>query len=232
MTLRLSELYTSPQGEGTRTGIMTCFVRFAGCNMRCPGWPCDTQYAIDPALFRKDSELLSTNVLLSRVLEVGRNNNVVNVCLTGGEPFIQNLDDLHYLVKQLRVYGLDVEAFTNGSVPFPEWAQDLIHFTMDWKLPGSGEYESFATTRRDNSLLLGKTDAIKFVVKDVNDLDIAVSLWTDLVRRGLKAIPYVGAVWGEITDAHIVEYLKDHKLPWRLNVQVHKYIWPPTERGV
>src|SRR3954447_7016111 len=109
--VRISEIYVSVQGEGPRTGQGTCFVRFGGCNLRCPGWPCDTLYAVDIS-HRREWKRHSDSEVLSSILRICEELSVSNVCLTGGEPFIQPHGALGRIVEGLRGRGISVEAFT------------------------------------------------------------------------------------------------------------------------
>lgn len=236
--LRLSEMYSSIQGEGPRTSIPTIFVRFAGCNMRCPGWPCDTQHAIDPAIWRFQSEKLQPVSIATKIENLAFLKGARNICLTGGEPFMQNHDDLHDMINALAHPSLwcTFEVFTNGSYKFPQWTKDPMinmQFTMDWKLAGSEEENTCLDIRQENALWLDKNDAIKFVVKDQGDLHAAKAVAEYLWKRGCKAQFWVGRVWDtEITDQDLIEFIQRWKLNWRLNVQVHKFIWDPEKRGV
>lgn len=237
--LRLSELYTSIQGEGPNVGQPTQFVRFAGCNLRCPGWPCDTPHAIDPKIWREEAERLDFETLNDRLAEWPR-----SITLTGGEPLTQPSDELKNFVE-LSVLDYEIDIFTNGTRPFPGWLVDPnndITIIMDWKLPGSGE--PFAqsnlfvapetqSTRLENAGALRESDAIKFTVKDIRDLDVARDTYYKLGDNlDCQAQVYVGGVWDAIDDQLIVEYITSHELDWKLNVQLHKYVWPAEARGV
>src|SRR5690348_12888833 len=116
--LRLSETYTSFQGEGPNTGMRTQFVRFAGCNFKCPGWACDTPHAIDPKIFTKEQRPYEPQELADYVLGF----RTQHICLTGGEPFLQNQTELNDFVVALVREGCTVEVFTNGSL---KWADDF-----------------------------------------------------------------------------------------------------------
>ena len=228
--MRLSELYTSCQGEGPGVGHMTQFIRFAGCNLRCPGWPCDTQHAIDPEKYRHEWEKVTPDEVLHRVQEYPR-----RVTLTGGEPFLQPKDEMNNLIAVLVQRGYAIEAFTNGTVEWPGmvgyWNQSM-RIIMDWKLEGSGE-NPFDEMRVENLKRLGAKDAVKFVIKDENDFKQAVHISQDLVRFGHRcnAQVYYGAVWGTIDNAKLVELVQRERLDWKLSVQTHNYIWPPHERA-
>lgn len=227
--MRVSEHYVSTQGEGPRTGELTQFLRFAGCNMRCAGWPCDTPYAIFPEIWRVDSRVKTIDDIVLDCLE---KKPVKWVCWTGGEPFLQKEDELYTLARYLWDENFKLECFSNGSFLFPAWALTGMKFIMDWKLQGSGEAGKLRDVRTKNALSLLSKDAIKFVVANENDLYEAKHEYQELVGQGCLAQFYVGAVWGKADDAAIVDWLVKEKLDWKLNVQVHKYIWSPTLRGV
>lgn len=226
--LRLSELYTSVQCEGPNTGRMVQFVRFAGCNMRCPLWPCDTQHAIDPKIYRTQSEMLTPTQLYDMVDGAGP----WDLCLTGGEPFLQPKGDLQEFVQLAREGKRKIEVFTNGSFEFPAWAMTGMQFIMDWKLEGSGEAATSRFTRSLNAGKLMSKDSIKFVCVNEDDLDEAVFVWKNLMEEGCDAQFWAGAAWGKMEPQQVIDYIQENKLPWKLNVQVHKYIWEPDERGV
>lgn len=226
--MRLSELYTSIQCEGPNVGRLTQFVRFAGCNLRCPLWPCDTQHAIEPSIWKKEAENLSPVQLVDRVTEVG----VQNLCLTGGEPFMQRQAELQEFVEKCAAKGYRMECFSNGTFVYPDWALYHLQFIMDWKLPGSGEHEVGIPERLENASRLKRSDNIKFVCKDVNDLEVAAGEYLHLVTRGCEAQFWVGSAWDTLSIDTIIEYIRDTKLPWKVNVQVHKYLWDADKRGV
>jgi 7-carboxy-7-deazaguanine synthase len=157
-----------------------------------------------------------------------------HVCLTGGEPFVQKRSELQDYCERLYRTGYTIECFSNGSVFYPQWT-DLygITFMMDWKLQGSGEADSFRDVRERNAIdRLGSNDGIKFVVTGNDDLFEAQEVWKYFTRKSCRAQFYVAAAWGLMTDAEIVEFIKGWQLPWKLNVQVHKYVYEPSMRGV
>jgi 7-carboxy-7-deazaguanine synthase len=228
--LRVNEIYTSLQGEGPFVGLPTQFVRFAGCNMRCPGWPCDTPHAIYPDLIRNDSYKGEARDILKDVADWPR-----HLCLTGGEPFVQRSVHLKEFVELAWEQGYSIEAFTNGSFQYPEWVKRFgVRLMMDWKLEGSGE----AATARENRIWnynnrLDHRDGVKFVVVDEADLQEALEVWRGLtLGRAHNPQFWIGAAWDRIDNKRIVEFVLEHELPWRLNIQVHKVIWEPNERKV
>lgn len=237
--LRLVEHYTSVQGEGPRTGVMTQFVRFAGCNMRCPGWPCDTQHAIQPSIYlRKKSPTQEAGSykrtpqeLVGDVIQKAHETGARNICLTGGEPFMQPIEKMTEFIKAI-AGTYTIEAFSNGSFTYTLPILERVNFIMDWKLPGSGEADTALSNRLDNALRLKDTDAIKFVVTNyVDELD-ALKTYRMLKEADCKAMFYIGAAWDRITVPEILKFIEDHKLDWKVNVQVHKYIWDPDKQGV
>lgn len=238
--LHVIEQFNSIQGEGPRVGEPTHFIRFAGCNLKCPGWPCDTQYAIDPKQYPKEKLFRSP---LEVFIQAERAiTNGMNVCLTGGEPCLQNAEDLECLLDLIKSHtGVFVEAFTNGTLlPPPQIMTRINSFVIDWKLPGSGIVTKNAWLSQLKSLR--PSDAIKFTIKDRADYDTAVELYwrtikpTTLLthRSSRKQAPVVfyGPVWGVIEVSELVEWVLKDGLPWRLNTQVHKYIWSPDTKGV
>jgi 7-carboxy-7-deazaguanine synthase len=173
-------------------------------------------------------ETIEAHDLLERI----KLRDPTHVCITGGEPLIQPKDELEVLLKELRNEGYTVDIFTNGSrsfdmlVPF----RGGISIIMDWKLTGSGEGQSSLETRTDNLAHLGYRDALKFVVKDRDDLDEMRHM-----VLGLKYTPYriyVSPAWGLMQPADIVSYVEEYNLPVYLNLQVHKYIWDPMARRI
>jgi 7-carboxy-7-deazaguanine synthase len=229
--LRLLEHYPSPQGEGPRVGIMTQFVRFAGCNLKCPGWPCDTPQAIDPKLFQKEQQHVHPADLFKSIARMAIETGALNVCFTGGEPMMQDQDYLAALIDTLRTDTFSFECFTNGTRPIQTPLMSRMAFIMDWKLPGSGE-DPFNEQRLKNVELLDlPINSVKFVIARPNDLIVAQDLWRKHLRyRDIQV--FVGAAWGKFDNEVIVDYIKENQLPWRLNVQVHNYLFGAHRRFI
>lgn len=235
--MKLSELYRSVQGEGPKVGTPTTFVRFGGCNLRCAGWACDTPHAIFPKEYRHEWEKITPDELTERVIETSAPGE--NICLTGGEPFLQPNAELKELTDILYVSDRRIECFSNGTLPIPEWAFVNIDFVFDWKLPGSGETtfnaEIFIAnlhTALESSNGLER-HSLKFTVTGWDDFQLAVARWSehiDTLRLGRHVQVFVGPVWDKIEPDQIVQWILECDLPWRLNLQCHKYIWPADER--
>jgi 7-carboxy-7-deazaguanine synthase len=231
--VRISEIYVSVQGEGPRVGVPTVFVRTGGCNLRCPGWPCDTQHAIDPK-YRNEWEKVGPPVLMDRITGEAIRVGATNICLTGGEPFIQPARELETLARDLVESGYHVECFSNGTRPYGRLALKYIDFIMDWKLPGSGE-DHMHPVRIENINNMTYSDqrhAIKFVIKDWADFVCAKQLWEDFKLLTLGFEVFYGVAWGHLENAELIKWVQEAALPWRLNVQVHNHIWNREDRGI
>lgn len=232
MTLRVVETYASYQGEGPNTSQPTVFVRFAGCNFKCPGWPCDTQHAIQPKLFMPLQKLYAAEHLSSLVSSFG----ISNVCLTGGEVFLQPHNTLKAFLDEMRasINGLNVECFTNGGLRWgDELALRIDNFILDWKLPGSGEEYDPTHVFEENFRRLNGLDAVKFTIKNRSDYDEAKRRYFAHIA-GNTDMPqvYCGVVWGAMATEELCRWMLDDALPWQLNVQVHKFVWSPNKIGV
>jgi 7-carboxy-7-deazaguanine synthase len=230
--LRTVEVYASYQGEGPNTSKPTVFVRFAGCNFKCPGWPCDTQHAIQPAIFTKTQKYWAPAELAEHVLTFDTDN----ICLTGGEVFLQNNHDLVAFINAMKVSRemLTVEIFTNGGLAWGDTIPLLIDtFILDWKLPGSGEEYPPTTTFEQNFGELNHLDAIKFTIKDRADYEEAKRRYFEHIK-GIDDEPtvYAGVVWNAMPTEELCRWMQDDNLPWCLNVQVHKFVWHPEKLGV
>ena len=218
--LQVVETFVSINGEGTRAGELSYFIRFHGCNLQCSY--CDTRWANE-----KDTPFLeiTADELCRKALEAG----VKNVTLTGGEPLLQK--DLPKLTALLIQNGLRTEIETNGSLPLNELAQAALRpvFTMDYKLPGSGMQTAMNT---NNFSLLEHQDTVKFVIGDQNDLVCAEAVLTQY-HLCEHCHVYFRPVFGRISPAEIVDFMKEKKLAMvRLQLQLHKIIWDPDKRGV
>lgn len=243
--VRVVEVFETIQGEGPNAGLPTIFVRFAGCNLRCPLWPCDTEYAINPAEFRETWDTLPLAALDKRICEMPHYTTIPNICITGGEPFLQNHDLLEILIEQLIGDGKHIDIFTNGTVEFPYWSAYRLNITkvVDIKLPGSGEDPFKFAGFRKNINPWHINNVAKFTVADRHDFECAADFYMKLLkqeRRPDQGITYdtghprayVGPVWGRIESEQIVQWLIESGLPWKLNTQVHKYVWEPNTKGV
>ena len=220
--MRVAEKFISINGEGTRAGELAVFVRFTGCNLRCSY--CDTMWANEPGC---PYEEMSP----AQICEYVRSTGIKNVTLTGGEPLLQK--DMDKLISLLiSECGVRVEIETNGAVdlrPFAELPEGRPLFTMDYKLPSSG-YEDRMIA--ENFSVLEKEDTVKFVSGSRADLERAGEI---IEKYGLldRCHVYFSPVFGWIEPAEIVDFMLNKRMnKARIQIQMHKVIWDPNERGV
>lgn len=216
--MKVVEKFTSINGEGTRAGELAVFVRFKGCNLRCSY--CDTMWANEAdCSYEEETPEEITNYVLA--------TGIRNVTLTGGEPLLQK--DIRKLIYLLLQAGLRVEIETNGAVRLSEFCEERPIFTMDYKLPSSGCEEHMIA---ENMELLEINDTVKFVCGSQEDLVKALEVIQtyDLTSR---CHVYFSPVFGSIEPVQMVEFMLEHQLnDVRLQIQMHKVIWDPDERGV
>jgi 7-carboxy-7-deazaguanine synthase len=213
-TLVIHEIYASIQGESTFAGLPCAFVRTTGCNLRCV-W-CDT-----PQAFHGGTRMTRAEVL-SRALEL----DTPLVELTGGEPLLQ--PGVFPLMRELCDAGKTVLVETSGEADVAR-VDPRVHKVMDLKCPGSGESHR---NRWENLRHIGKGDEIKFVLADRADYE-----WMrDAIReRKLpERTPHLLAstVFGKLAPRELVQWVLADKLPVRVQLQMHKYVWPPDATGV
>jgi 7-carboxy-7-deazaguanine synthase len=157
-------------------------------------------------------------------------HNIKNITITGGEPLLQ--DDLDEIIQEILNINEDIniEIETNGSVDLSKLAKvdrDRVHITMDYKLPTSKMEDLMKVENFDK---LTHNDTIKFVVGSNYDLIRAKNIIENYIKKGKI---YFSPVFKEIEPQSIVEFMKKHKLNnVRLQLQLHKIIWNPEERGV
>lgn len=221
----IAEKFISLSGESLFAGRRSAFIRFSGCNLNCRY--CDTLWAIDPSSAVEQLDI-------SEIVLWVKQSAVQHLVLTGGEPLLQQ-GIVTLIDSLLTLSGLTVEIETNGSQPLSplselmKQAGDLLLITMDWKLPGSGMQQNMLP---ENLELLRKTDVLKFVVSDSNDLTKAAEL---ILKYQLdeRMTLFFSPVTGEISLREIAEFMLKQKYSnARVQVQLHKVIWDPTTRGV
>ncbi len=211
--LLVIEVYASVQGESTHAGRPCTFVRLAGCNLRCT-W-CDSEFTFTGGQRRSIDDVVSEVVALGvRLVEV-----------TGGEPLMHR--QAITLISRLHQEGLEVMLETSGSVDIST-VPEGTRIIMDLKPPDSGEEGSNLWANLDH---LRPGDEIKFVLASRRDYE-----WSrDVVRQhGLNArFPVLfSPVHGAVDPSDISDWLVADKLDVRLQLQLHKVIWPSDARGV
>jgi 7-carboxy-7-deazaguanine synthase len=223
----ITEIFKSIQGEGTRAGLPCIFVRLTGCNLRCT-W-CDTAYAFHGGTKSSIEEVLAQVCALSGE-GAGR---IPLVEITGGEPLLQ--PETPALAQGLLAAAYTVMIETSGERFIGVLPSEVIKI-VDVKCPDSGEPETFDAA---NLEALGPRDEIKFVISSRRDYDFAREFTS---RHGLAervhqvlfspvfADPAGG--WPGLEARELVEWILADRLPVRLGMQLHKFIWHPATKGV
>lgn len=212
--LVIHEIYASIQGESSFAGLPCTFVRTSGCNLRC-SW-CDTPQAFHGGTKMSRAEVLAKALAFDTPL----------VELTGGEPLLQA--GTLPLLRELCDAGKTVLIETSGERDISA-IDPRVHRIVDLKAPGSGEA---AKNRWENLAHLTQRDEVKFVLKDRADYAWA----RDVVQRENLAVRVhqvlVSPVHGALDPKDLVAWVLEDKLPVRVNLQLHKYIWGAEAQGV
>ena len=212
----VNEIFSSIEGEGIRTGYPVTFIRLFGCNIECPY--CDTKYACKGTDFVK----MSVDEIVDKVQEFGFNR----VTITGGEPLIHR--DVDNLIIALTHLGYEINIETNGTVYVGEYTElDNVILTVDYKSISSGMNSKMDL---ENISILRRQDVLKFVVGTIQDLEDMKEIIQNF--HPICNI-FVSPVFEQIAPVEIVNFIKDNKLEnCRVQLQLHKLIWDPQERGV
>ena len=221
MVYKVVETFISINGEGQHAGELALFIRFAGCNLNCNY--CDTRWANQPDVVYQEMTETEIKALVT-------DSGVRNVTLTGGEPLLQ--PGMYQLLETMgSLPDIRIEIETNGSVDIGPY-MTLIRrpaFTLDYKLPGSGMEAGMNT---ENYRYLTKEDTVKFVISDKADLTRARKIIEQYQLEGRCGI-YYSPVFGRIRPAEIVDDMIEHRLNGvHMQLQMHKFIWDPEQRGV
>jgi 7-carboxy-7-deazaguanine synthase len=210
--MRVTEIFYSLQGEGTRAGRPCIFVRFTGCDLRCTY--CDSAYAFQGGTERSRDEILA---------ELARHPSRF-VLLTGGEPLLQR--DLPELCRELVARGYEVAVETHGQLPMDPLPREVIRIA-DVKTPGSGHPATdLAWLER-----LAPHDEVKFVVTSEEDFRWSAEVIRSRGLEGRCAILF-SAVWDRVEPKALAAWLLASGLDARLSLQIHKVIWGADVRGV
>jgi 7-carboxy-7-deazaguanine synthase len=214
MTLIINEIFHSIQGESTFAGRACVFVRLTGCNLRCTY--CDTRYAY------AEGRPLTIDQVVEKVAAF--DCNLVEI--TGGEPLLQA--NTGQLVKTLLAQGYQVLMETNGSLDISVIDPVCIKI-IDMKCPDSGEADQcdFANLQR-----MSTADQVKFVISSRQDYLYA--------KKALPRIPdklecgnvLFSPVWDRLPGKKLAQWILEDGLNVRLQMQMHKILWPDIERGV
>jgi 7-carboxy-7-deazaguanine synthase len=212
-TLLVHEIYRSLQGESTFAGLPCVFIRLTACNLRCVY--CDTPHAFG------QGEVLGLDGVVARALELG--DDLVEI--TGGEPLLQC--EVYPLMTRLADAGKTVLLETSGAIDVTA-VDPRVRIILDIKTPGSGEVDANCWVNLDR---LKPTDEVKVVVCDRRDFD-----WAAEVVRGRKLTErcpvLFSAAFGQVNPTELAAWILESKLTVRLQLQQHKILWDPAERGV
>ena len=213
MSLKINEIYYSLQGESTHSGCPCIFIRLTYCNLRCSY--CDTEYAFYDG---KDMEI--TNIM-SEIKQW--DCNLVEV--TGGEPLFQ--DECIDLLNELVNSNYEVMLETGGSLSISDVPKKVVKI-VDFKCPSSGMVKKNLWSIVDD---LQSHDEVKFVIGNREDFDWAKDRITEYSLDKICTLLF-SPTFGEIDPQQIVEWILAENLPVRMQLQMHKMIWSPEEKGV
>ena len=211
-TLRINEIFFSLQGESSRVGLPTVFIRLTGCPLRC-GY-CDTAYAFHDGKTRTIDDVLA---------EVGQHKSKT-VCVTGGEPLAQK--NCLTLLAKLCDLGYSVSLETSGAIDISA-VDPRVSRIVDIKTPGSGEVDK---NRWENLPLLKRDDEIKFVITSEADYRWAVALLEEKKLASLAPVLFSPA-FKEVRYEQLAAWILRDGLRVRMQIQLHKIIWG-EKRGV
>ena len=207
MSLRITEVFTSLQGEALTSGLPTTFIRLTGCPLRCNY--CDSAYAFS------GGEMATLNDLVDTVKQSGTQY----VCVTGGEPLAQ--PNCWPLLKALCDAGFFVSLETSGAMDISD-VDRRTSIVLDLKTPGSGEDHRNLLS---NLSLLELKDQVKVVITDEDDfrwLEMFCSLQPRVLNSG---VIWISPSFGQMSIKRLAELVIASHYPFRLQLQLHKQIW-------
>jgi 7-carboxy-7-deazaguanine synthase len=211
--LKVNEIFFSIQGEGTRAGRPCVFVRLTGCPLRCTY--CDTRHAFEEGEYLEEDEILARiERYPCRLIE-----------LTGGEPLAQAAV-LPFIARLLDA-GWEVLVETSGHVPINGIDPRTV-VIMDVKAPGSGEGHRMEWANLER---LRASDEVKIVIADRKDFEWARD-FVDREAVARRCVVLFAPAHGRLTPDVLGRWILEEGVPVRLQVQLHKYIWPDHGRGV
>jgi len=213
--LKVNEIFHSIQGESSYAGRRCVFIRLTGCNLRCSY--CDTKYA-----YKGGKELA-----IKEIVDQVTSHQCPLVEVTGGEPLIQK--ETPHLIHRLLDKGYEVLLETNGSQDISQ-VDDRCVKIVDIKCPSSGESEQNDLGNLDR--LVGH-DEVKFVIGDRNDFSAAKEILDARTPDFCKQHPvHFSPVFGQIEPKILAGWILKDRLNVRLQLQLHKLVWPSDQRGV
>ncbi len=211
--MKVCEIFVSIQGESTYAGLPCVFVRMTGCNLRCVY--CDTTYAYEKGIEMSEDE----------IIERVKNYGINLVEITGGEPLLQR--DVLSLMERLLDNGFTVLLETNGSESIQNVDKRVV-IIMDIKTPKSGMFEKMDLL---NLKYIKPDDEIKLVVMDREDYEWVKEFIKDYALAD-KCKILLSPAYGTLLPEDLSKWIIEDRLPVRLNLQLHKYIYGADKRGV
>lgn len=205
-SLRVSDIFSSIQGESSFAGLPFTFIRLAGCNLNC-SW-CDTPQS---RLFRGD--IIPVDAVMDAVGQKG----MQHVCVTGGEPLLQ--EACYALLGRLVDNSYITTLETNGTIDISNVPDGVIRI-VDVKCPSSGMARF---NRRENLAMLSSQDEVKFVIKDHEDYIFARSIFRRYLYKFAGPV-FLSPVAGEIDPVHLANWVLSDKIPLRVHLQLHKIL--------
>lgn len=212
-SMKVSEIFTSIQGESSYTGMPCTFIRFSGCNLRCSY--CDTTYAYEGG----------NDLSPEQILDETRKAGIPLVEITGGEPLLQV--QVYGLISRLVHEEYTVLIETNGSMPIRGIDKRAV-VILDLKTPGSGMSGNMDFS---NLTLLKRNDEVKFVLTGRTDYE-----WSREIMRSYhlrdRCHVLMSPAYGILPPERLARWILEDRLRVRLNLQIHKHLFGPDRRGV
>ncbi len=206
MSIRITEIFFSLQGESNTVGLPTVFIRLTGCPMRCSY--CDTAYAFHGG---KKHEI-------EDIVQQVKQYKARHVTVTGGEPLAQ--PECHQLLSELCDLGYEVSIETGGAMPIEE-VDSRVYIVLDVKTPASNEEPN---NRYDNLEHIKKSDCLKFVICDREDY-----IWskTMVLEQNLseKCEVFFSPSADELNPTNLADWIVEDQIPVRMQIQLHKLLW-------
>lgn len=211
--MRVTEIFHSIQGESSFAGRPCAFVRLTGCPLRCT-W-CDSEYTFHGG----------TEMGLEDILAKVRSYDCRLVEVTGGEPLHQ--PEAFILIERLCSDGYEVLVETSGAIDITP-VDPRAHIIMDVKCPGSGMMDRMDWKNLDQ---ITNKDEVKFVLKDRADYEFARTITKRHNLAGRCPVLFSPS-FDELDPRQLAEWVLADKLPVRVQLQLHKFIWDPNMKGV
>lgn len=204
-SLKINEIFYSIQGESSRIGLPTIFIRLTGCPMRCVY--CDTEYAFNEG----------KNFNLDEIIESIKKFPSKYITVTGGEPLAQK--NVLQLLDQLIELNYEVSLETGGAIDI-QGVHQKVKIILDIKTPKSGEVNNYFW---DNLKKIRAFDEIKIVIQDKEEFDWAINIIKEYKINPAQVI--FSPVFGQLDYQKLAEFVLNSEQPYRMQLQLHKLIW-------